>query len=117
MKLRNICPDCIRREEEEYLSLANYLRENKGCTLVELSEATKVPIPQIRKYIIEGRIIISDNPNIEYSCESCGAMIKKGKTCSKCTETINQLASEAEKRFADPKKQENKSSGYRSHLK
>jgi uncharacterized protein len=115
VRVRNICPDCIKKQEEEFLTVAAYLREHHRCTLQELSEETKVSISRIRKFILDGRIILTDLPNLQYPCESCGAMIRKGKVCDQCLQTITQLAEEAEKRSTE-NKLENKTYGYKAHI-
>ncbi|GFN32662.1 hypothetical protein PCURB6_29220 [Paenibacillus curdlanolyticus] len=67
-----------------YELCAQYLRENRGATIYEVSEATEVSIPQITKFIREGRISLMDAPNLGYPCETCGQMIREGNICDSC---------------------------------
>ena len=81
---RDVCPACMREIDNEYQRCADYLRENKGAIISELSEATKVSIKQITKFIREGRISMMNAPNMSYPCESCGALIRESHICDEC---------------------------------
>lgn len=97
LRFREICDHCYQKEEDDYIKAADYLRENPGITIYDLSEATKVSIPQIRQFIWSGRIIAGQFPSLQYPCEICGSLIRAGKRCSSCTETASQLSSNVEK--------------------
>lgn len=88
--LGDVCPRCNKDIDKEYEQCANYLREHRGATMTELSEATEVSIRQITKFIREGRISIADSPNLGYPCESCGTMIREGKLCETCHHRISK---------------------------
>lgn len=99
MGLRDICQACVKETEQEYEKCAKYLRENRGATMHELSEATEVSFRQITKFIREGRISIIDAPNLHYPCEVCGTtMIREGNMCEPCrtrlTRELNQAVRE-----------------------
>jgi len=93
--LKNLCPNCLQDIEEQYQKCLKYLRENRQCSLVELSESTGVSVGQITKFIREGRISIADHPNMAYECEVCGTPIREGNLCESCrirlTRDINHL--------------------------
>lgn len=99
-----ICPKCIEKREREFERCRDYLRDNPKTNLTGLSEATDVPVQQIIRFIIEGRLIISTaNPNLFYNCDRCGSPIRAGRLCQDCQQ---QLGSEVEKMV---QKQEKKS--------
>ncbi|OBR63562.1 flagellar protein [Paenibacillus oryzae] len=81
---RDVCPVCIRDIDKEYQLCADYLRENKGAIISELSEMTGVSIKQITKFVREGRISILNAPNMSYPCESCGTLIRESNLCEGC---------------------------------
>lgn len=87
---KNICPNCYKEIEEEYLRCSEYLREHKQVNMYELSEETDVTVKQITKFIQEGRISIADNPNIGYKCETCDTNIREGRFCKECSERLNR---------------------------
>lgn len=81
---RDVCPVCIRDIDKEYQICADYLRENKGAIISELSDQTGVSIKQITKFIREGRISMVNVPNMSYPCESCGILIRENHICNDC---------------------------------
>ncbi|MBB3110499.1 flagellar operon protein (TIGR03826 family) [Paenibacillus phyllosphaerae] len=81
---RDVCPSCIKEIDQEYALCADHLRQNKGITTQELSEATGVSVRQISKFIREGRISIIGSPNLGYPCEVCSTMIREGNMCMDC---------------------------------
>ena len=81
---REVCPVCIREIDQEYVLCSDYLRKNRGTTIAELSEQTKVSIRQITKFIREGRISMIDAPNLSYPCDRCGVLIREDVTCDAC---------------------------------
>jgi len=82
--IRSVCPICYKEIEDQYEKCLKYLRENRKCTLGELSEATGVSTAQITKFIREGRISISELVNMSYECEVCGSSIRDSKLCESC---------------------------------
>jgi flagellar operon protein (TIGR03826 family) len=88
--ISSTCPSCLKEIEEEYQRCYHYLREHKGCTLQELSEETGVSIRQITKFIHEGRISLSDAPNLGYPCDSCGKLIREHRLCAECRDKLSK---------------------------
>lgn len=82
--LRDVCPACIREIDEEYTRCAEFLRENKGASIQEVSDEADVTINQITKFIREGRISLTDLPNLGIPCEMCGAPAGDNKLCENC---------------------------------
>lgn len=82
--IKDVCHSCQKEIEEEYMKCSHYLKENKGCNIHELSDATGVSIRQITKFIREGRISLMDHANMGIPCESCGIMIRSGHLCDSC---------------------------------
>lgn len=96
LNFRDMCSDCVKDIEVEYQECAEFLRESKGATIHEVSEATGVTIRQITKFIREGRISIENAPNLSYPCEVCGILIREGNMCESCrTRLTKELRSVA----------------------
>lgn len=89
--MHDVCQNCVKEIEEEYEKCYKYLRENRECTIYELSDATGVSIRQISRFIREGRLSLKDAPNMAYPCESCGTLIQEHTLCPACR---NKLAKE-----------------------
>lgn len=81
---RDICPACIKDIDNQYETVYKYLKEHRGCTIQELSEATEVSVKQITRFIREGRISIRSAPNMGYPCEVCGTSIREHAMCESC---------------------------------
>lgn len=85
----DLCPYCIKLDNEDFEKIRNYLYEHKTATSVELSEATGVSVMQIERYLKNGRLEIPENSPIYIKCELCGAEIKSGRICSACSVSLS----------------------------
>lgn len=101
LKLRDICPDCFQKQEDNFVLVNEYIRNHNNCTIQEVSDETGVSITQIRQFILANRIIVNNFPNLSYPCDTCGSQIKEGKKCQSCMVTINELSKQVEKGLAD----------------
>ncbi|MEW4372164.1 TIGR03826 family flagellar region protein [Paenibacillus kandeliae] len=102
LNLRGMCSDCIKKIERQYEDCNHYLRQNRGATITELSEATEVPIKQITQFIREGRISIANAPNMGYACEVCGTVIREGNMCDSCR---SRLTKDIRHAYQEPEQQ------------
>nr|WP_285855381.1 TIGR03826 family flagellar region protein [Paenibacillus cellulositrophicus] len=105
---RDICPNCIKEIEREYEICVDYLREQKGANIQELSEATGVSVKQITSFVREGRISVVNAPNLMYPCEVCGTLIREGHMCDSCrtrlTRELSQAAQAGQDQDSGPRK-------------
>ncbi len=79
-----ICARCSNNDEEEFKRVKDYLYDNPGATVMEVSQETDVTEKQILRYLREGRIEIRDDSNLFLDCERCGKPIKSGRFCDVC---------------------------------
>lgn len=82
--IREICPECAKKIDQQYELCYAYLRENKMATITQLSDETGVSVSQITKFIREGRISIGELPEMSYPCDVCHKPIRKGMMCDSC---------------------------------
>lgn len=82
--LRDVCPACHKKVEDQYDICLEYLREHNHCTIYDMNEETGVSIKQITKFIREGRISVANSPNMSYGCEICGTPIRESNICDNC---------------------------------
>ena len=109
--MHDICPACVKDIEKECETCVKYLRENRGISLQELSEATDVSQSHIIKFMREGRISIMGNRNIFYPCEVCGNNIRERNMCDSCRQKLKKdvrNTMEDHQRMEDQKRIENK---------
>ncbi|MCL1924079.1 MAG: winged helix-turn-helix transcriptional regulator [Defluviitaleaceae bacterium] len=83
LTIYKFCDDCVREDEETYQKVYDYLRENPGISLVELSTKTEVSTKRITEYVKEGRIQMVEKI---LSCKICSEKIEKGELCLICEE-------------------------------
>jgi len=79
-----ICPSCKEKLEAKFQEVRDYIRENRGAGIPEISKACDVEPTQIHQWIREERLVFSDDSPIGVNCEKCGQMIKTGRFCEKC---------------------------------
>lgn len=88
--VKDICPDCIRKDEQDFLIVNDYLRDHRGASPQEVHEQTEVALSKIFAYIREGRLLVKNYPGMTYPCERCQAPIQEGRFCRPCTEEMKQ---------------------------
>ena len=79
-----LCQPCREKMEEKFHEVKEYIRSNPGVGIPEVSEACDVEPSQIRQWLREDRLEITEDSPIFLNCESCGAPIRSGKYCEKC---------------------------------
>ena len=86
---RAICNRCVEQEEEEFKVVKEYIYDNPGATVFEVSDVTGVAVEKILRFLREERLeITSENSNLILECEKCGAPIKTGRYCEQCRASL-----------------------------
>lgn len=90
MNIRDICPKCYRKEEDDFQTVYRFLtkRQNKEATIHEIVGATGVEEEAIIKFLKQNRLRASQFPKLVYPCEKCKSLISQDRLCSNCTEEI-----------------------------
>lgn len=88
--LRDICPKCYKKEEEEYEKVYQFIRkkQNRTAPMEQVVANTGVEKSLIYKWIKKGRIKLSQFPNLGYPCAKCGTQIREGKLCTSCLSSL-----------------------------
>ncbi len=84
---RNLCPECIAREEETLGNIQSYIDEHKNATIPEISEGTGIPVERIVSLLQNGRLVTT-RANQLLTCERCGAPISYGRFCAGCSTAL-----------------------------
>ncbi|MCD7837201.1 MAG: flagellar protein [Lachnospiraceae bacterium] len=79
-----LCQPCREKMEIKFNEVKEYIRANPGVGIPEVSEECDVEASQIRQWLREDRLEITENSPIFLNCESCGAPIRSGRYCDKC---------------------------------
>lgn len=91
-----ICQACAESLEAKFQEVKEYIRENRNmASLNEVSEACDVDVNQIRQWVREERLTFGEDSVMGVECESCGAMIKSGRFCEKCKDSMAKNLSDS----------------------
>lgn len=85
-----LCPTCREALENKFSEVKEYIYQNRGASIAEVSEATEVSVKQIKQWIREDRLVLSEATEAGIECEHCGIPIRSGRFCDKCK---NQMTS------------------------
>ena len=83
-----VCPACRDNMEAKFQQVKDYIRENRGVGITEVAEACDVEPAQIRQWLREDRLEVTEDSAVFLNCESCGAPIRSGKFCEKCKQNM-----------------------------
>lgn len=110
--IRDICPKCSQREEDDYQVVYRFLRkrENRAATVERIVEVTGVDEDTLYRWVRKGRLHTAMFPNLGYPCDNCGHLTTTGKLCNKCQETLKRELNtfEAAKSFRETVEQQAK---------
>ena len=79
-----LCPSCKRALEDKFQEVKQYLRENPDATINQTSEENDVTVKQIKQWIREERLVLTNSAGCDIRCEQCGTAIRTGRFCDKC---------------------------------
>jgi len=90
VKIRDpICDACMKKEEEIFEKVREYVKENPNQTIAEICEACEVTTKRILSYLRDGRLEASTGLQGESVCSKCGKPIRTGRMCEKCILDVN----------------------------
>ena len=94
-----LCPHCREKMEAKFQEVKEYIRNNPGVSIQDVSENCDVEPSQIQQWLREERLELTEGSSILLNCEKCGAPIRSGRFghgSAECT------AEEADCAPADP---------------
>ena len=90
----SICPACKQALEEKFQEVKKYIQDHPGVNIPVVAEECDVDAKQIKQWLREERLELSDSSASFLTCDSCGAAIRSGKFCEKCKSSMaNNLQS------------------------
>jgi predicted amidophosphoribosyltransferase len=101
---KNLCPECIQKEDNESGAVVDYLQNNPGVGIPEISEATGINADKIIKMLKSGRLIIVCEKNgiNLLTCERCGKPIANGNFCPQCRDSMTKVLIQGAKESSKP---------------
>lgn len=94
---------CRREDEEDFKKVKEYIDENPGANISEVSEETEVDTRKIISFLRQGRLEVENKDNLLLDCERCGVPIKTGRFCKKCTAEMQREFKQSIGGGRDPK--------------
>mgnify|MGYP002627495484 CR=1 FL=1 len=85
-----MCQPCREKMEKKFQEVKDYIREHRGLGIQEVADACEVDPQQIRQWLREDRLELTEDSPIFLTCESCGSPIRSGKYCDKCKNNVTQ---------------------------
>lgn len=96
-----LCAACKDELEKKFVKVKEYIYQNPHCSMAQVAEDNDVTVKQIKQWIREERLVLSDPTVDGIECEHCGVPICSGRFCDKCKAA---MASEIGSVIAKPKK-------------
>lgn len=106
-----LCPQCTSALEDKFQEVKTYIQDNPSANVTQVAEETGVTVNQLKKWVREERLSFSDSSMVGLNCEKCGALIKTGRFCESCKQSLGNAFAEtikpspAEQIIAKRKKQ------------
>ena len=93
-----MCPECKAALEKKFGDVKAYIEENPQASISQVAEDMEVSVKQIKQWVKEERLILSEASLDGVLCEHCGRPITSGRFCEKCKAAMaNNLQSALEK--------------------
>lgn len=79
-----LCPACREKMEVKFQEVKEYIRDNPGVGIPQVSQECDVDPSQIQQWLREERLELAEGSAINLICEGCGGPIRSGRFCEKC---------------------------------
>lgn len=84
------CPACRESMEAKFQEVKEYIREHKGVNITQVAEACDVDPGQIRQWLRDDRLEVTEDSAMFLTCESCGTAIRSGRFCESCKNNMTR---------------------------
>jgi uncharacterized protein len=82
-----ICPVCVEEMEKNFEIVKEYIYNNPGANIIEITKETGVTEKSVLYYLKEGRLSV-EGAESELVCEKCKKPISSGRFCKDCQITL-----------------------------
>lgn len=87
---KNLCPDCIEKDEKAFEEVRAYLKDYPGASVEEICGATGVEEKKVLKWIREGQIEVCFREGGRVlTCKGCGVPVTSGNFCARCAKDLS----------------------------
>lgn len=95
-----ICEGCKADLEKKFQEVKDFVRMNGDAPVNKVAEECEVSVKQIKQWIREERLMLSEEAGFFLECENCGAAVRTGRFCEKCK---SKLQNELQRAYVAPK--------------
>lgn len=99
-----ICFECEEELDQMFNDIRDFLYQNPGADVMEISEQTKVPSRIILDFLRQGRLALEADSQM-LTCERCGTGIKRGRYCEDCAGMLSNDLDRASGQMRDERAQ------------
>lgn len=93
-----LCGACKDELERKFQEVKEYINNHPHSSIAAVAEETEVTTKQIKQWIREERLVLSDATVDGIACEHCGRPICSGRFCDRCkAEMANVIGSAIDK--------------------
>lgn len=89
------CPECQKKLEQKFQNVKEFLRQNPDSSISKTATENDVSVKQIKQWIREERLVISNGVAEGIICENCGKPINTGRYCEACKKNMMETLSSA----------------------
>lgn len=87
----DVCPDCVRKEQELIKDINDYSAAREKVTLQEISDIFKEPVEKLERFLLDRKLVqIMDK--LDLICKMCGKhynIVSEGRLyCKTCFEKL-----------------------------
>jgi len=104
---RDICHKCYQAEEEAFVKIKDFLRQNPGAAIWEVAQAIGLSEEQVTTFVNSGRLE-RVGVHVPHTCQTCHRIITNGLICPDCSTSINQQVQDLKKTIQDREEQSKK---------
>lgn len=79
-----LCPECKAALEKKFEDVKVYIEDHPQASISQVAEDMDVSVKQIKQWVREERLILSEASLDGVLCEHCGRPITSGRFCDKC---------------------------------
>lgn len=90
-----ICKACKDALEDKFQKVKVYVRQNPNAPITQVADEMDVSAKQIKQWIREERLMLSEASVDGILCEHCGVPIRSGRFCEKCKAALSNSFSDA----------------------
>jgi methionyl-tRNA synthetase len=88
--------------DQKFNEVRDYIYDNPQAHIDDVCAATEVESGDIKRWLAEGRLLLSKGSPIGLSCEKCGKSILSGTQCEECLAKLRNTLQNAASTIKPP---------------